>query len=65
MKIIPRANPNSYAAQRRAEYEKAITIGTVKCAKCGETTKTLYKVNDKPATYICEACRKVDNEQNS
>ena len=61
MKLQPKHNPDCYSAVRRREREKELSCGTVKCDKCGATSKTLYKVAEDPATYVCVDCLKVDN----
>lgn len=50
-------NPDSASAKARLEKKRALDMGTVKCKKCGETHKTLYKVNDYPAEYLCVDCK--------
>ena len=50
-------NPDSASAKARAEKKRLISGGVVKCKKCGETSKTLYKVNEYPAEYLCVDCK--------
>ena len=50
-------NPDSESAKARAEKNRLINMGTVKCKQCGATNKTLYKVNEDPAEYICVDCK--------
>ena len=51
-------NPDSPSAKARRERELLFNCGVVKCKKCGESTKTLYKVNDNPKQYLCVDCKK-------
>ena len=50
-------NPDSASAKAREEKRRMLNMGTVKCKKCGETSKTLYKVNEDPAEYLCVDCK--------
>ena len=51
------------AAKARAEKKRLLNMGTVKCKKCGETTKTLYKVNEDPAKYLCVDCKNKNKQR--
>jgi hypothetical protein len=51
-------NPDSKSAKARLEKKRLLDMGTVKCCKCGETTKTLIKTSEEPAEYTCVDCYK-------
>ena len=52
-------NPNSKSAKAREKLKKQLTLGTVKCCKCGSTHNTILKRKVKNRTqYICRDCYK-------
>lgn len=58
-------NPDSPSAQARREKKLLLERGVVKCEKCGETSKTFYKITEDPKQYLCVDCYKKAVSKNS